>query len=439
MSPQSFQGSIEVNKFISIIYMGAFLSIIVGFSIASIFMPDRNFSASENRTLSKLPTVRVDSLISRSFFEDMNQYLNDQIVFRDGMVKIYQKQQNSKLFNAMLFENMLRTSVPTKLEDGTEVTDSRIVSKIVLTNNTWMLPVPSKVVYTKQIDAATTKLNEAVQFAEEQGTETYFVFNPSRTKALMHLYPTYLRTDSYAESKDYFLSKLDRAMNVVNIGNKFDTFTNAELEELYLETDHHWNIKGAFTGYQEMITQLSNRSPIFEDEPMSLNEINVFQLLDGRFEGSYNNQINYAINPKKADRTIIYEPQISFSFSNFEVINKDGTQTITDFNDFYGFKRGRSTYNYGSIYGGDRQKIVYENPQANNQLNVLLLKDSFMNPITPYLAQHFNKLTVLDNRYYSEFSLQNVLTSEHYDMFMIAFHDDNLFSGNYEFEKKTEY
>jgi len=418
--------------------MCTFLIVIFGFSIASLIMPDRQFSASENRTLSKLPAMRVDSLFSRSYFEDMNQYFNDQIVLRDGMVKLYQRQQNSKVFNAMLFENMLHTNPPMKPEDGTEVKESRIVSKLVLTNNKWMFPTPSKVVYKKQIDAATAKLNEAITFAEELGTETFFVFNPSRTKALMHLYPTYLRTDSYVESKEYFLSKLDKDINVVNIGNKFDTFTNAELEDMYLETDHHWNIKGAFTAYQEMITQISNRSPIFEDEPMTLDEINISQLIDGKFEGSYNNQINYVINPEKADRTIIYEPKIPFSFSKFEVINKDGSQTIKDFNDFYGFKIGRSTYAYGTIFGGDRQKISYENPQANNQLNVLLLKDSFMNPLTPYLAQHFNKLTVLDNRYYSEFSLQNVLTTGQYDMLIIAFHDDNLFSGNYEFEKKSE-
>nr|WP_208414793.1 DHHW family protein [Paenibacillus castaneae] len=415
--------------------MVAFLAVIFGFSFASLIIPDRNFSASENRTLSQLPAFRADSLLSRSFFEDMNQYLNDQIVFRDEMVRMYQKQQYSKMFNSMLFENMLHSNATLKPEDGTEVTDSRIVSKLVVTNNKWILPVPSKIVYTNYIDSATAKLNEAVKFAENQGTETYFVFNPSRTKALMHLYPTYLRTDSYIKSKQYFLSKLDKSINVVDVGKKFDTFTNAELEEMYLETDHHWNVKGAFTAYQEMIAQISNRSPIFEDKPMSLSEINISQLIDGKFEGSYNNQFNYVINPKKADRTIIYEPKISFTFANFQVINKDGTQTVTDFNDFYGFKRGRSTYAYGTIYGGDRQKIAYENPQANNQLNVLLLKDSFMNPITPYLAQHFNKLTVLDNRYYSEFSLRNVLTSEHYDMLIIAFHDDNLFSGTYDFEK----
>lgn len=426
-----------MNKRISILYMITFLTIIGGFSLASLIIPDRSFSESENRTLSSRPVLRADAVLSGTFFEDINQYLNDQIVFRDELVTLFQRQQNSKIFNTMLFENMLHANTKKNPGDGTEVKDSRIVSKLLLINNKWILPIPSTVVYKQQIDNATDKLNKAVKFAQDQGTETYFVFNPSRTKALMHLYPSYLQTDSYAKSKEYFLSKLDQNVNIIDIGKKFDTFTKAELEEMYLETDHHWNIKGAFLAYQDMIREISKRSPLFEDEPISLSEISVSQLTEGRFEGSYNNQINFAINPKTADRTIIYEPRTPFDFAHFEVINTDGTQTITDFNDFYGFKRGRSTYKYGSIYGGDRRKIVYENPKANNKLNVLLMKDSFMNPITPYLAQHFNKLTVLDNRYYTEFSLKNVLMSEHYDMFIIAFHDDNLFSGTYEFEKKN--
>lgn len=427
-----------MNKIIAKVYIGIFLLIIFGFSIASLVMPDNSYSASEKRTLSKLPSFRADSLLSRSFYEDMNQYANDQLVLRDKMVKMYQRQQNSKVFNSMLFENLLHPTSSANPENGTVVNDSRIVSKLVLINKKWILPVPSKTVYTKQIDAATAKLNEVVKFAEEQGSETYFIFNPSRTKALMHLYPTYLRTDAYSKSKQYFLSRLDTSVNVVDIGSKFDTFEKADLETMYLETDHHWNIKGAFIAYEEMIKQISDRSSLFSDDPMTLDDINISQLTNGGFEGSYNNQINYIINPKKADRTIIYEPRVPFSFSHFEVINTDGSQTIKSFDDFYGYKRGRSTYTYGSIYGGDRQKIVYENTQANNDLNVLLLKDSFMNPLTPYLAQHFKKLTVLDNRYYTEFSLRDVLTKEHYDMLLIAFHDDNLFSGTYDFEKKAE-
>lgn len=427
-----------MNKRASIVYMVTFLTIIFGFGIATLIVPDRSFSTSENRLLSKLPSYHINSLFAKSFYEDINQYFNDQLVLRDQMVVFYQEQQNSKLFNALLIENMMKDKPSIAQNNGTVATDSRTVSNLILVNNKWIFPNPSKVVYTKQIDGSTAKLNEAIQFANEQGTETYFVFNPSRTKTLMHLYPTYLQTNSYTESKDYFLSKLDTSINVVNMESRFSEFTNAELEDMYLETDHHWNIKGAFIAYQEMITEISNRSKLFDAQPMSVEDINISQLVDGRFEGSYNNQINYAINPKKADRTILYEPKAPFTFSAFEVMNKDGTQTISDFQDFYGFKRGRSTYNYGSIFGGDRQKIYYENPQASNELNVLLLKDSFMNPITPYLAQHFNKLTVLDNRYYSEFSLQNVLTSEQYDILIIAFHDDNLFSGSYEFEKKSE-
>ncbi|KQL49513.1 hypothetical protein AN963_07155 [Brevibacillus choshinensis] len=425
-----------MSKSISIAYMVAFLTIIFVFAIGSALLPEKDVSAVENRSMSKLPDVSVQTVTTSRFYEDMNQYFNDQIVFRNEMVSLYQRQQNSSLFNSMLLENLLHDKAEHKPEDGTVVNDSRIVSNLVLINNKWILPVPDTVVHTSEIDAATAKLNEAVAFANEQKTETFFVLNPSRTLSLMHLYPPYLQTDAYAKSRDYFLSKLDKNINVVDIRSKFDTFTNAQLEELYLETDHHWNIKGAFTAYQEVIRQLSNKSTQFKGEPMSLGEIRESELTDGRFEGSYNRQINVAIDPEKADRTMIYEPIVPFTFTHFEVINTDGKQTVRDYSDFYGYKIGQNQVSYGTLFGGDRRKIVYENENAGNQLNVLLLKDSFMNPLTPFFAQHFNKLTVYDNRYYSEFSLKKILSSEHYDILIIALHDDNLYSQNYVFEKR---
>ncbi|MFC5406836.1 DHHW family protein [Cohnella soli] len=408
-----------MSKSVSIVYIVVFAAIIFGFAIASAISPDKDISITENRTLSRLPAVNLEAVASRQFFEKMNQYFNDQIALRNEMVNLYQGQMNSRLLNPDLLH-------------------SRVVSNLVVVDNKWILPMTDKVVHKNRIDESTAKLIAAVKYAEGQGTETHFIFNPSRTKSLMHLYPAHLQTDAYAQSKAYFLSKLANNVDVLNIGNKFDTFTDAELEQLYLETDHHWNIKGAFAAYQEMISQLSDKSPQFEGKPLTLSDIRVTALSSGRFEGSYNVQMNFAINPKTADRTMIYEPKLPFAFQNFEVIGKDGSQTVKSFDDFYGFKSERRTYAYGTIYGGDQRKIVYDNPKASNSLNVLLLKDSFMNPLTPYLAQHFRKLTVYDNRYYSEFSLKKILASEHYDMLLIAFHDDNLFSGTYEFEKKGE-
>ncbi|MFC4304005.1 DHHW family protein [Cohnella boryungensis] len=426
-----------MNKSTSIAYMAAFLAIIFGFAVASVLTPDQEFSTAENRALSKPPALSMEAIANRTFFEDMNQYVNDQLVIRDQMVRLYQLQQNSALFNSMLFENLLRAKEPHAPEDGTRIKDSRLISNLVVTNRKWILPATDPVVHTDRIDEAAAKLNDAVLFANERHTETFFIFNPSRTKALMHLYPTSMQTDAYARSKAYFLSKLHKEMNVVNIGDRFDAYTRAQLEELYFETDHHWNIKGAFAAYQEMISQLSAKSSKFEGQPLSLSDIRVSRLSTGSFEGSYNSQINYAVNPRKADRTVIYEPKAPFEFDRFEVIDKDGQRLLTGFNDFYGFKRGRSTYSYGKIYGGDRRMITYENSNAGNSLNVLLLKDSFMNPLTPYLARHFNKLTVMDSRYYSEFSLRQVLTSERFDLLLIAFHDDNLFSDTYNFEKSV--
>ncbi|MEK0317925.1 DHHW family protein [Cohnella sp. 56] len=424
-----------MNNKTAIIYIASFLTVICGFAVISLCVPDRSSSAIENRSLSRLPAISAETVSTRRFFEQMNQYFNDQIVLRDSMVKLYQRQQNAKLFNVLLLDNLLHPAQPGQPGDGTRARTLRTVSKLMIINNKWIMPTPDRVVHTARIDESAAKLNEAVRAAEALHTETFFIFNPSRTLSLMHLYPSYLQTDAYAESKRYFLSKLDPSVNVIDIRDRLGGYTNAQLEEMYLETDHHWNIQGAFSAYQEMIDQLSARSAQFEGEPLSIEQIDVSRLTDGRFEGSYNTQINGAVSTAKADRTVLYAPRPPFSFDSFSVVDKDGSPMGKTFDEFYGFKPGKGTYTYGTIYGGDRRQITYVNEAADNELNVLLLKDSYMNPLTPYLARHFRKLTVYDSRYYSQFSLQRLLKGEHYDMLLIAFHDDNLFSDNYNFEK----
>lgn len=427
-----------MNKKIAVIYTAAFLTIVFGFGLSGILTPDRPLSVIENRTLSQLPAVRGESLTTRRFYQELEQYANDQIVLREPMVGLYQRQQSSDLFNAMLFENWFGTRTPRAPDDGTKATNMRFIANLAVINHRWILPKTDKVVHTNAIDTATAKLNEAIKLAQGQSIETYFVFNPSRTRALMHLYPSYMQTDAYDRSKAYFLSRLGENVNVIDTGARFDGFTKTRREQLYLETDHHWNIEGAFLAYQTMIEQLAARSPQFEDQPLSLADIQTSRLKYGRFEGSYNRQIHYAVDPYEADRTVLYKPVVPFSFSRFAVVNTDGSANHDSFDEFYGFKSGKSTYTYGSIYGGDRRKISYVNPQANNDLNVLLLKDSYMNPLTPYLARHFGRLTVYDGRYDPAFSLSRVLAEEHYDMLIIAFHDDNLFSGTYDFEKQGQ-
>ena len=72
----------------SYIVTGAFLLAIGGMSIGSLLAKDREFSPNENRYLSGLPECSVDRILSGDFQDDLEKYLNDQILGRDQWITV---------------------------------------------------------------------------------------------------------------------------------------------------------------------------------------------------------------------------------------------------------------------------------------------------------------------------------------------------------------
>ena len=72
----------------SYIITGAFLLAIGGISVGSLLAKDREFSPNENRYLSGLPKCSVDRIFSGDFQEDLENYLNDQILGRDQWITV---------------------------------------------------------------------------------------------------------------------------------------------------------------------------------------------------------------------------------------------------------------------------------------------------------------------------------------------------------------
>ena len=70
----------------SYIITGAFLVAIGGISVGSLLAKDREFSPNENRYLSGLPKCSVERILSGDFQDDLEKYLNDQILGRDQWI-----------------------------------------------------------------------------------------------------------------------------------------------------------------------------------------------------------------------------------------------------------------------------------------------------------------------------------------------------------------
>ena len=69
----------------TIIVFLAFLALVSG---GSLLLKDRDFSPNENRYLAEPPKFTVDRLLSGQFQKELEDYLRDQICFRDGWITI---------------------------------------------------------------------------------------------------------------------------------------------------------------------------------------------------------------------------------------------------------------------------------------------------------------------------------------------------------------
>ena len=68
-----------------IVIFVAFLVLVSG---GSLLMKDREFSPNENRYLAEPPRLTVDNILSGKFQDGLENYLRDQICFRDGWITV---------------------------------------------------------------------------------------------------------------------------------------------------------------------------------------------------------------------------------------------------------------------------------------------------------------------------------------------------------------
>ena len=124
-----FWGEILKEKLLSIIFI-----LIIGIHfLLGIIIPDREISFSERRKLTQRPNINIGDIVSGSYMDRLNDYLLDQIVFRDNYMYIY------GLFSRNIYrENVVVSVVKTSrlsTVTGLEASYSLIVGKntIVIT------------------------------------------------------------------------------------------------------------------------------------------------------------------------------------------------------------------------------------------------------------------------------------------------------------------
>ena len=372
-----------------------------------------SFSELEKRELLHFPDFSLSALFSGDWFDDISLWFSDTFPGREILVKAQSSLEKLYGDRSITYSGALVTlEVPATPEPTSLPT-----------------PVPEKIAELSAVPEVTPEPTpeptpdpeDGIQFeageARQIGASIYFgdaayeIYNSSAAAS-----ETYCRTlskaaDKYAGRYRFFslicpnsggivLSYdiydqlypvrqgdavesfyINRSENLIPVF-VYDTLRAHNTEYVYFRTDHHWTALGAYYAYTEFC-----KAAGFEAVPLS----EYTEMVMDPFLGSY-----YQHNPNREmeanpDTITAYYPPGSIHCRTYSVngVGSD-SDVVLD-------QRGRGPdRQYLCFLGGDHYLTEITNDDIQDDSAIILVKDSYGNPFSVYLSQHYHTVLALD-------------------------------------------
>ena len=328
-----------IQALIFIIFIGAFF-------LLHLALPDRDFSEQENRTLQTAPKFTFRSLVEGRFTRQAEDYVSDQFPFRDGWTAV---KARSELLSG---------------KDGN--------NGVYLCENETLLEA-----YTAPDDAALLEKLDAVnKLADAAGVPVWFALIPGASEIWGDLLPPGAPNDSQKATIDRAYAYV-RARTV----DMYAPLAEHADEPVYYRTDHHWTTLGAYYGYTALAGSMGF-------EPVPLSDYTETVVTEEFYGTAYSASGFSWVKPDRISACV-----------------EQGDALVTNYpagaplpGALYDESCLAHKDKYSYFYGGNTPRLTVETGNPGPRL--LILRDSYMDSLSPYLLAHFSALDVLDLRYY---------------------------------------
>ena len=190
----------------------------------------------------------------------------------------------------------------------------------------------------------------------------------------------------------------ERGVNCPNVSSEILAHRD---EYLYFRTDHHWTDRGAYYAYKAFAESVGF-------EPTPIEDFTMLELTD-TYQGSMYEYTQSEIVKTFFDTVEAYMPTKQLTMT---IHTKQGEVQTYD-SAIMEWSKG-----YPAFLCGDNPYTVINVPENPQDLNILVMKDSFGNAFVPFLAEHYGNIFVVDARY-SDFNI--VDTFEGYNFTDVLF------------------
>ncbi|QDQ02165.1 hypothetical protein FOH38_17635 [Lysinibacillus fusiformis] len=321
-----------------------------------VLLPHQRFSELENRYLQAAPHLSWESLRSKKYAEEVENFITDHFPFRDKWLwvkstseKVRLQQENNGIYkgkDGYLFEKFIEPDY-TKVQQYIESVN-QFSSNHPDVNVTFMLAPTSIGLYPEQLPwkAPAYSVKQVNQFiSDHMQQETTFI-------------------------------------------NGFDFLEPHTTEAIYYRTDHHWSTYGAYLAYVAYAECKGWRA-------FPQNEF-VIETVSDSFLGSYHTRSQFTgVRP---DTIQVYIPRVDVTT---EMYIADSDQKMTTMYDkSFLTKKDQYSYFLGGVHA--LMKLTTElAPQQIEQDKLLIIKDSYAHNVIPFLTNHVSEIHVIDLRYYN--------------------------------------
>lgn len=350
-----------------------FLAFIFAFFILNTALPDREFSEQENRSLQQRPAFSFDELFSGQYTKDFETYTTDQFTLRDEWITLKAaselalgKRQNNGMF----------------LCDGGTIIE------------------PYEAPEDGKLEANMEALNKLVANTD---ADVYFALIPGKSDIWAHMLPQNAPRDSEKAAIDYCYSLSD-AVNV-DIYGKLEEHSG---EYIYYRTDHHWTTLGAYYGFSALAESMGLDCP-------DISEYSGRETVSEEFYGTSWSSSGFSWVEPDSMEIFVTEPE------GLEITNYPQGSPVEG--QLYDWSRLEVKDKYSFFYGGNTPLLEIETG-VEGAPSLLILRDSYMDSLSPFLLESYSRIHILDLRYYRA-SLSDYIAQNGFDDVLVCYSIDN--------------
>lgn len=316
------------------------------------------FSENENRYLATMPSLKIESIKSGDFVNELQDYITDNFPFRDAFV-----------------------GLKTKVE---LLVGKKDINDIYIGKDGYML--------TKYSSINTKKIIKTIRTFKDNNEDINInlILLPSSISIYKEKLPKYAITDSETE----VINQIYKSVDVKTI-DVYDRLMDMKKDyNMFYKTDHHYTTYGAYGTYQEYCN--NNNIDYFDQNFFKKTKVT------SDFYGTlYSKTNNYDVSP---DEMVLFKTNTDFSV---KYMDKD-----IETKSLYDYKFLKEKDKYSVFLSNNHSLIQITNNNVSNNDELLVIKDSYGNSFVPFVAENYKKVHVVDLRYNLN-SMSDYLSENH--------------------------